>query len=242
MPNINGARSTGRERGCNSTLRISEDGVRVWTTTTTIVCTASRHDTISAYKNHHCRCPEATRRAVAYERRREAGLVLPQQPADLTMRRLRALAVLGWPGDEIARRVGRNPVSVTQIRRGAHDMVTGATCAAVYKVYRQLHDQPGPSQRARAHAARQGWVRPSLLLLYGDVDEVTVARAIHGEPVDLKRNERLVATQLLHRAGRTYSEIARRLRVTPRQVYRDLGDLGLTVERAARTLDFEETG
>jgi hypothetical protein len=202
-------------------------GVRTWQTVVTIQCEAERHDTVSAYKNHHCRCPRATARAVDYERRRQAGQVAPSQPAEMTARRLQALAVLGWGSPDIAAMIGRNPVSVSEIRRGSHSMVTGKTAARVFRVYRQLHRTPGPSPRTRAYASRKGWAGPSLLLFYGDVDEVAVARAVRGERVELKRNERLTAVQLLHRAGSTYEDTARRLAVSMRQVHRDLADLGL---------------
>lgn len=206
--------------------------VRVWKTTTVVRCEAIRHDSLSAYKNLGCRCPEATRKAVSYERRRQAGRVLPSQPAELTRRRLQALAVIGWSADAIAPLIERHRVSVSEIRCGHTEVVTGATAAAVARVYKQLHDQRGPSDRTRSYAAQQGWAGPSLLLLYGDVDEVVVARAVRGDVIDLKRNERLTAVQILSNAGRTYRDIAARLHVSERQVHRDLADLGLVDRRA----------
>ena len=237
MSQLNGSVQHAPEPRCNSTpvLSFDSNGSRVWTVTTIVVCAADRHDTISAYKNHHCRCPKATAKAVDYERRRNSGCVLPTQPADLTMRRLQALAVIGWPSDVIAPMVNRNRVSISEIRRGGHLSVTGRTARDVHRVYRQLHDQPGPSDRIRSYARRQGWSGPSLLLLYDDVDEVVVSRALCGEIVSLRRNERLTVVQVMHAAGRTYNAIAAALRIPQRQVHRDLADLGLigTVEVAS---------
>lgn len=211
---------------------------RVWTVTRTVHCTAERHDTVSAYKNLGCRCPQATARTVDYQRRRDNGQILPSQPATLTMRQLQALAVIGWPADAIAPLAGRNPVSLSEIRRGRHDMVTGRTAAAVKRIYRRLHNQPGPSDRTRAYAARQGWAGPSVLLLYGATDEVKIARAIAGEPVELSRAERLTAVRVLREANISYPQIATRLNVHERQVHRDLVDLDLV----NRDNTLEETG
>lgn len=210
------------------TLDVDEPSLRVWTVTTTIRCTADRHDTMTAYKNHRCRCPEATRKVVDYDRRRDAGLVHPSQPATMTMRRLQALATLGWPADQLAPLIKRNPVSVSQIRRGAHQMVTGTTALAVHQVYRRLHKTAGPSDRTRAYAARQGWTLPSPVLMFLDIDEVAVARACAGARVELTRGERLDAVYRLrvHR-GLGYDAIAELLHVAQRQVHRDLADLGL---------------
>lgn len=52
------------------------------------------------------------------------------------------------------------------------------------------------------------------------VDEVAVARACHGEPVPLTRLERAEAVRRLTKRGMGAKEIARRLRMSMRQVQR----------------------
>jgi hypothetical protein len=237
MTSSRGASSTIRtgpalEPGSHIERLTADADTRVWRVTTTIVCTASRHDTIAAYKNEHCRCPVATRRTVDYERRRNAGLIAPSAPATMTRRRLQALATIGWTCQIIGPIVRRDPVSLTEIRRGKRTMVTGRTAHAVHRLYRKIHDQQGPSDRTRAHARREGWEGPSTVLMYYDVDEVAVQRAVAGDPpAKLPRGERLDAVEQMQRAGCSYDVMAARLRIDPRQVARDLADLTLTVPR-----------
>lgn len=214
----------------HAVLTADDDQGRVWTVTTTIHCTAPVHDTMSAYKNHKCRCPAATRKTVDYQKRREAGLVHPSQPAAMTMRRLQALASIGYSSDALAPLVKRNSVCVSQIRRGVQPMVTGATAVAVHRVYRRLHKTPGPSNRTRTYAAKNGYELPSPVLLFLDIDEVAVARACRGEPTDLTRGERLDAVyQLRVRRGLGWNDIGDVLHLDKRQVHRDLSDLGLVI-------------
>lgn len=208
---------------------VSDDEAgRRWVITTSIHCTADRHDTLAAYRNYHCRCPTATAESLDYERRRVAGLVHPSQPATMTTRRLQALASIGYPCEVLAPLVKRAPGSVYRVRAGLQPMVTGATALAVHQVYRRLHRTPGPSDRTRAYAAEQGYESPCPVLLFLDIDEVVVARACSGAKVDMSRGERLDAVHRLrvHR-GLGYQDIADLLHVDQRQVHRDLADLGL---------------
>lgn len=205
---------------------------RVWRTVTTVVCTAERHDTLAALKTHPngCHCPKAVAAGRRYEKFRKAGYT-QMLPADRTIAQLRALAVIGWSCDELARRINRLPASLNQLRRETREQVTRRTARDIDRLYRQLHRTEGPSTRTRQHAARHGWAGPSpLLLTRVDVDQVKVARACAGEPVELNRAERLTAVQTLRRRRLTYPEIAGRLGVAARQVHRDLFELGLVRE------------
>lgn len=59
------------------------------------------------------------------------------------------------------------------------------------------------------------------------LDEVAISRACAGERVALSRRERLAAVALLRDQGESYADIAARLHTSPRQVHRDLRELGL---------------
>jgi hypothetical protein len=86
-----------------------------------------------------------------------------------TRRRLRALAVLGWPMSEITRRLpGYNAVTAEHISQGQRTRTTAATARAVRAVYRtaaigRAEDHgvlPWVAARARRRARRNGWHSP----------------------------------------------------------------------------------
>lgn len=78
-----------------------------------------------------------------------------------TVRRLRALQVMGWSAAEIGTRIGKPEAWVHNklnqqgrwVRRSTHDLVAG--------VYRQLSHQRGPSEKVRGLALARGYAGPA---------------------------------------------------------------------------------
>lgn len=77
-----------------------------------------------------------------------------------TIRRVRALAAIGYPIAHIADAAGMHRDALTKITRGNFPRVRATTADTIASVYRRLADTPGPSQRARNTAAKQGWAPP----------------------------------------------------------------------------------
>lgn len=208
---------------------------RRWLITEFVTCTADRHDTLNAAKNHGCQCPEATTIRNRYEKARRVGVVKRERDATGTTRRLQALAADGWPAPLLAERLNLNPVTISNLRRAFHTNVFGATAEAVAALYDELAPTIGPSDRTRAHATRQGWhpreawdgldiddpnILPACLPCqpFDDLDVVAVERAMRGEPVEISRDERLEALRRLLAAGVNKTEIARRLHLSGQTV------------------------
>ena len=202
-----------------------------WRVVTEIVCRAAKHGTLSAYKNAGCRCPGASDKAAAYEKRRRTGQVLREVDATGSVRRLQALACVGWSSTDLAAFIPRNSVSLSQLRRGVFAYTSGSTAKAVTDVYEKLAKREGPSRRARMFAERHGYPSPEAWTAdtIDDpqaepwswdttdkpvVDEVAVQRALAGEHVSLPRDERGEALVRLIAAGLTPSEAGRRLRLS----------------------------
>ncbi|TVL89817.1 hypothetical protein [Streptomyces sp. SAJ15] len=77
-----------------------------------------------------------------------------------TVRRLRALVVMGHSMASIAVRIGFHPNALSHLAHGAYPRVCVTTAESVARVYRQWVLVPGSSVRSRNHAARQGWHGP----------------------------------------------------------------------------------
>jgi len=225
---------------CTATRHTSEQLVtdtpsrRVWVQTTTIECTAGRHDTLAALKIHGCCCPPASRLGNTYEKRRRCGAVAPSCDATGARRRLQALAVDGWTAPTLAAQLGLHDVTVSQIRRGAVPTVFGATANKIAALYAQLAGQSGPSDRTRGYAARHHWhpytawddttiddptadPATDLRCLIGveNVDEVLVERFVAGFPCQqLNKAERYAAYTVMRERGVSCAEIARRLKLS----------------------------
>jgi hypothetical protein len=125
-------------------------------------CTADRHNTLDAYKNHGCTCPEArliwARYCKEYQWRRARGIKLIVN-ATGTRRRLHALQAIGYRWADIAQHlndVSGNAVSIMSRR----ELVHVKSAAAVTAVYNKLWDTPGPSDRAREYARQHDWPPP----------------------------------------------------------------------------------
>lgn len=174
-------------------------------------CRATRHDTPNAYRVG-CACPDAREAWRLYNKRLREG----RQPAGLvditgTRRRLEALAAIGWPLHDIAARLGLPARQISNWRATTHPHIRRSRAAAVARIYDQLWDTPGPSERARGHAARAGWPVP---MAWSD-DTIDDPAA---EP-DLGRRprSRVDDADVIHLTsfGLTRDQIADRLGVTP---------------------------
>ncbi|CAM2953906.1 hypothetical protein [Skermania piniformis] len=132
-------------------------------------------------------------------------------------RRLRALVAAGWTHTELAHRLG---TTVSHVGRTLHaDRVTARRADDIAKLYAELQMRPGPSVRARRHAARHDWPLP----LEWDEDTIDDPDT---EPVRSRhtaastRRERIERVAELTAAGLSAKRIADRLGVTQRAVTR----------------------
>lgn len=130
-------------------------------------CPSSHPHNTNCYNRHRCRCGRcrATRQArVPYERRARfnAGANV-HIPATGTMRRLQALAAIGYGSAAIAQETGVHTRHVTKLRDGDLAHVRVLTAARIATVYDRLSHLPITTRAGnitRAVAARHGWAPP----------------------------------------------------------------------------------
>jgi len=138
--------------------------------------TEHSHDgTHTCYNAHGCRCTpcrtaKASRRA-GYDRedRRRHGRDVWIR-ATGTMRRLQALAVMGWSTQAIAERIGSHYRPLQKIRGGERRSVRTSTALRVATVFEALcmTYRRGHDGNITIHAARRhGWLPP---LAWDDID------------------------------------------------------------------------
>lgn len=163
-------------------------------------------------------------------------------PAIGTNRRVQALYVMGWPREEIGRRLGVSKQRVGQLSV-AH-VVLRDTAAAVARVYDELSMTPGPSRETSARALRWGY-RPPLWWdddtiddgtpcqdvlenvqdIYNpgkdDLDEVAIERFVAGDLnwQSLSTAERIEAAVRMDRSGISRNTIADRTRLNSRTLW-----------------------
>jgi hypothetical protein len=79
-----------------------------------------------------------------------------------TMRRIQALAWMGWPAREIAARAGtkRNTIHTLACRGGGRGRVSSDLARRIAAVFDELSGTPGPEPSASAHARRLGYAPP----------------------------------------------------------------------------------
>ncbi|SKM82467.1 Uncharacterised protein [Mycobacteroides abscessus subsp. massiliense] len=119
-----------------------------------------------------------------------------------TVRRLRALAAVGWSRDELARRLDLpSTLALKDLYRGSRKNVTVGIARRVAALYLELQEKDGGHQRTRAHAERAGWVPP---IAWSD-DEIDDPAAKH------------------HLRGKRPQDAM--------ELYRDYLDLGITDEQ-----------
>jgi hypothetical protein len=85
-----------------------------------------------------------------------------------SIRRLRALAVLGHPFRTVAAIVGCSNDKLERIANGWFDTINPGTAAGITRAYKRLCSVPGTSPHSRSRAERRGWHGP---LAWDDIDD-----------------------------------------------------------------------
>ena len=202
-------------------------------------CQAISHGRESDYNSRGCRCPEARALANSSRLRRKHRLKNAGPgyiAAHGAARRLQALACMGWDCVQIGEYIGSDHNHVSQVRRMQRDIVTKRMHDVVVLTYKNLATVRGPSKRAVADAARNGWAAPvdwwgldidDPNTQPGDiepyvssddyVDEVAVERVIAGDTsITLTRPEKLAAAEILLRRGVPKRHIIELLHISAR--------------------------
>lgn len=193
-----------------------------------------------------CKCGLCRRACADYERARYNARALGRfeaQRVDPTgaVRRLRALAWMGWSSADLAPLTGIQSEHLGRIRAGRKTWIRPATHAAIARAYDELWDQQPPIRsgkaksaplRARLHARRRGWLSPlawddidtdpgpAVSDVAVDVDEIAVDLACSGQPVALTQPERIEAVRRLHAWGLSDPQVAERLRIQTAAVFK----------------------
>ena len=96
-------------------------------------------------------------------------------------RRLRALAINGWPTRNLAKQLGhKDPATIQHIANGKTPTIRLRTKDDIRRLFDELWDQPGPSKRTSDIAKARGWL-PALAW-----DDDLIDRPEH-EPDDVRR-------------------------------------------------------
>lgn len=85
-----------------------------------------------------------------------------------TVRRIRALAAIGWPVYTTAQAIGVDQSGLNAIASGRRNHIPRHVAEAIAALYIQRSRQPGPSDITRARAARNDWHGP---LAWDDIDD-----------------------------------------------------------------------
>ncbi|MEU2960410.1 hypothetical protein [Streptomyces albidoflavus] len=140
-------------------------------------------------------------------------------PALGTVRRLRALAVIGWTNAGIAEASGVGAGTISLHSLGRADTIHADPARRIAGAYRRLVTQPGPSDIVRQRAAARGWHGP---LAWEDIDDPACQPETDERPAGLGRPEQIddERVQLLVRDGHSNTQIAVRLGCSKRAVER----------------------
>jgi hypothetical protein len=162
------------------------------------------------------------------QRAKAAALLAVQpHPASLrvpttgALRRIQALACIGWPVTRTADEAGASRGYVFNILRGQVTDIDRALDDRITAFYRAKSTQPGPSVFTRNNAARRGWAGP--LAWDGNINDPTAQPDIADVPdPELKRDELAALRRdeiwLLHTACHGDEEIAARVGMSPSSV------------------------
>lgn len=125
-----------------------------------------------------------------------------------TVRRAQALVAFGYPRRYIAERLGIAPTNATRLFDPFTLRVTADTARKMAALFDELQATPGPSQRARNDARRNGW-EPPLAWDDDEIDHFTVSlddvSPAEDEPIDFDE-----LYEELRYLGFTDAEIAQR--------------------------------
>jgi transcriptional regulator with XRE-family HTH domain len=112
---------------------------------------------------------------VATVHRPTAAAILRLRPEDVpnrvpalgSMRRVQALAVMGWPVSHTGAAAGIRGTLVNELVAGRRKRVPLREAQEIARVFRERCMTPGPSKKARTCALRNGWASP---LAWDDID------------------------------------------------------------------------
>jgi hypothetical protein len=140
-------------------------------------------------------------------------------------RRLQALQALGWTLQAIADRMGEPSTSHICYAANRSRKVTRKRDQAMRAVYEELSMTLGPSDRARAHAERQGWPPP----LAWDDDTIDDPAAIPSTGNKERYDQAELLVELEHLIGTDHPH-----RIAYRLDYRSPDNLARRLYRAGR--------
>jgi DNA-binding CsgD family transcriptional regulator len=191
-------------------------------------CPARHHGTYWAFSKHNCRCPDAGEEHRLYRRRRRKGHAKPLVVNSIgAVRRVRALAAIGYSAARIAAEAGVSERTVRMLQAG-QETILARKDAAIRTAYRRLEGTTlGPP---KAGARRGQWPNPMAwedhtiddpdgkpFVAADDdtiVDRVVLDRALAGGCPPMTPLERHHAIHLGVRRGMTLSLIAARLHIS----------------------------
>lgn len=197
-------------------------------------CPARSHLTATGYRAG-CRTPQAREAWRLYNKRlREHRYHDGLTDATGTIRRIRALAVLGWSCTHIGKRIGIDSSVVREIARGERGTVLPRTAREIAAVFAELATSRGPVASVRTRALSKGWAPPAA---WDDIDdpgatpnlgdrddplpdEIAVERLLHGQArvSDVRLADRLEAVRRLRHRGMDATAIAYALRTNSNTV------------------------
>lgn len=175
-------------------------------------CRGDQHGTANAYRNHRCRCPDATAANTRYRKRLAAGCHLPASVDNTgVIRRRQALAALGYGLSDLEqhfpttrRGIGTYATTGRRVSRDTHRR----WC----QVYDLLSMTPGRNERAKQEARKRGWAPP--LAWDDDTIDDPDATPDLGERRARRRQDIAEDARFLAGTGMTSQGIAARLRVS----------------------------
>jgi hypothetical protein len=138
-----------------------------------------------------------------------------------TGRKVRALVAIGWSQAEIGRRIGVSASNVADYTNATFaSRITAGRWVRIDDLWRDLCMTPGPSLRARRHAAARGWPPP---LAWDDIDDID-CRA------DLGASGRITTWDQLSDLvdvgvplDQAVADVAQRRGIDPKSVLRSIG-------------------
>ena len=139
-----------------------------------------------------------------------------------TIRRLRALAAMGWPMKELAAMSGVAMPTISYLMHHRRGTVYSRTAGKVADLYDELSMREGNSQRSRLRARRHGWAPP---LAWDDetIDDPNAQPDV-GEQVSVKFGEKFTELRDL---GYSDLVIAQRFGIKPASLLRQLDRYGI---------------
>lgn len=152
-----------------------------------------------------------------------AGIWPGMPNATGTVRRLQALAAIGWSPSELARRAGVNRSTLEHLIKGRVKRTSLATVQAVADTYEKLSMSQGPSRMWRDTAKQRGWAPP--LAWDDDTIDNPDAKPERGQDVTVSFPDKISE---LRDCGYSDLIIAQRLGVQPASLLRQLNRYNIT--------------